>query len=147
MRRTGWLPRRTPLKRTTKRRTKAVGLPSGIRPEQRLNALMRDQARCRRCGIVCLNVPSSLHHRLLRSRGGTDELSNLLLLCGSGTTGCHGEAHANVSDAEADGFICKTGEAPADVPVITPDGWLHFTDAGTVLSRTEYLATQTGEPA
>lgn len=33
----------------------------------------------------------SIHHRMDRSIGGTNAMSNLITLCGSGTTGCHGD--------------------------------------------------------
>lgn len=41
-----------------------------------------------RC-VLCLN-PGSLHHVLPRGQGGDDVASNLVGLCGSGTTGEHG---------------------------------------------------------
>jgi hypothetical protein len=43
------------------------------------------------------SVPAnSIHHRLKRSRGGCliEDLTNLVPLCGDGTTGCHGEVEA-----------------------------------------------------
>lgn len=45
-----------------------------------------DIGLCELCGKPANNA----HHRKNRSQGGRDVLSNLLLLCGSGTTGCHG---------------------------------------------------------
>lgn len=39
---------------------------------------------------ICGNVLFSVHHVLKRSQGGDDVKENLVPLCGSGTTGCHG---------------------------------------------------------
>jgi len=42
---------------------------------------------CRACG----ELEVSFHHIVPRSLGGDDVPANLIPLCGSGTTGCHGE--------------------------------------------------------
>jgi hypothetical protein len=50
--------------------------------------------RCEGCGLP--NWQGQVHHRVFRSHCGPRLLwhpSNLLALCGSGTTGCHGRAH------------------------------------------------------
>jgi hypothetical protein len=43
-------------------------------------------------GVVCVicGNKASLHHLYPRGQGGDDVESNLIGLCGSGTTGCHG---------------------------------------------------------
>lgn len=46
------------------------------------------------CG-ACGRPPGSPHHVIPRSEGGDDVAANLLMLCGSGTTGCHGAWHGN----------------------------------------------------
>jgi hypothetical protein len=46
---------------------------------------------CVACGVT---GPLNAHHVLSRARGGDDVPENLLLVCGSGTTGCHGMFHA-----------------------------------------------------
>lgn len=45
---------------------------------------------CARCRV---RPAESLHHRLRKSRGGRliEDAFNLVPLCGSGTTGCHGD--------------------------------------------------------
>jgi 5-methylcytosine-specific restriction endonuclease McrA len=43
---------------------------------------------CRICGSW--NEPAGLHHIVPRSLGGDDRAGNLVRLCGTGTTGCHG---------------------------------------------------------
>lgn len=47
--------------------------------------------------------------------------ANLLTLCGSGTTGCHGWVTANPSAARMDGLSVSQHTDPATVPVLT---WL-----------------------
>lgn len=76
----------------------------------------RELQCCARCGVV-IWVGGSRHHRKYRSRRGGDEVSNGLLLCGSGTTGCHGWAHANPIAARQTGFAVGADEDPLLVPV------------------------------
>ncbi len=46
--------------------------------------------------VVCGDTASpSQHHVLPRGQGGDDDPANLVSLCGSGTTGCHGLIEAN----------------------------------------------------
>lgn len=76
----------------------------------------RDCQRCARCGVT-IRSGASRHHRKFVSRRGGDEVSNGLLLCGSGTTGCHGWAHANPLLARVGGFAVHGWEDPRLVPV------------------------------
>jgi len=46
-------------------------------------------AKCGPCR-VCGGNGNSLHHLVPRSLGGDDVADNLVPLCGTGTTGCHG---------------------------------------------------------
>lgn len=86
---------------------------------------------CARCGVVIWNN-GSRHHRLLRSRNGGDEVSNGVLMCGSGTTGCHGWAHANPADATALGFMVPSGVLPGMWPIMHAlYGWVVLYDDGT----------------
>ena len=62
---------------------------------------------CERCGKP---GATNAHHRLNQSQGGPDTLSNLLLMCGSGTTGCHGWVTQHPDDAQAHGFTVKLGQ-------------------------------------
>lgn len=74
----------------------------------------------------------SRHHRKLRSRGGADAADNLVLMCGSGTTGCHGWAHAHPADATALGFIVSRWDDPATVPILHAlYGWVLLLTDGT----------------
>ena len=51
--------------------------------------------------VVCGNRAQNWHHRLNRSRGGLDDDTNLVPLCGTGTTGCHGRVTVNPEWARA----------------------------------------------
>lgn len=102
--------------------------PKSVRPtdEVRAEAYARDQWWCVRCGTG--DVALNLHHRTARGMGGTrDPLSaspaNLITLCGSGTTGCHGwvESHREVSFKE--GWLVPRGIDPATVPVRCGGYW------------------------
>ena len=81
--------------------------------------MRRDRYRCVRCGKPLEYGPASLHHRRLRSHPfkGLHQPSNLIWLCGSGTTGCHGWVHAHPAKAEDDGYIVNAWNDPKVVPV------------------------------
>lgn len=86
---------------------------------QRLIAVVdeRERQKCARCGRI-IWVGGSRHHRKFRSRGGSDEVANLVLMCGSGTTGCHGWVHANPRAAREVGFALESWEGPDAVPIV-----------------------------
>lgn len=92
---------------------------------------VRSGGACERCGrnLVGTRLPYSRHHRQRRRDGG-DRLSNLLLLCGTGTTGCHGWITEHPDPAQAAGWIVPAlgDEDPAAVPVRLADGWLYLLD-------------------
>lgn len=45
-----------------------------------------------------------VHHRKLRSQGGTNDLVNLLDVC----TACHGTIHANPADSYENGLLIRS---------------------------------------
>lgn len=55
---------------------------------------------CARCG----ERGSNRHEKLSRGRGGLRDEFNTVVLCGSGTTGCHGWTTANPLAAQAEGL-------------------------------------------
>lgn len=59
-----------------------------------VDALRLARIRSDECA-ACRSAPSNVHHVILRGEGGDDVAGNLLLLCGSGTMGCHGAWHGN----------------------------------------------------
>lgn len=72
-------------------------------------ALLHERAGgcCEGCGVA---GATNAHHRMNRSQGGADKLSNLLLLCGSGTMGCHGTVTMNPHWARVRGLTVTFGQ-------------------------------------
>lgn len=102
----------------------------------------RDGGACANCGrslrFDARGFEWSLHHRTPRGSGGsrapwTNLPSNLVLLHGSGTTGCHGGFEKNRKQAENLGFIVRHGiRLPADIPIQHfRYGLTYLTDTGT----------------
>lgn len=96
---------------------------SGFSTRVREAILSRDGHRCVRCGMQSTQI----HHRRPRGMGGTtqqstDEPANGVVLCGSGTTGCHGWVESHRSQAVSDGLIVSQGQEPATVPVLLYQG-------------------------
>lgn len=82
--------------------------------------LKRADGRCESCGDELVGrrgFEFSVHHRKLRSQGGDNRLSNLVALCGHGTSGCHGYAHSEVAKSRVAGFLVRRRENPAAKPV------------------------------
>lgn len=102
----------------------------------------RAKGRCELCGRdLTTGHPFSRHHRRARGSGGSslawvNEVSNLLLLCGSATTpgGCHSLVETQKVLAYANGWVVRmTGtHKPAEVPVVLAafDEPMYLTDAG-----------------
>lgn len=91
----------------------------------------RDGWSCVRCGVSLYSTSGSRHHRKRRRSGGHGA-ANLVLLCGSGTTGCHGWAHAHPDEARLVGLIVPTWLDPLDVPVLLLRTWALLDDEGHV---------------
>lgn len=79
-------------------------------------------AECRLCGTT---EGVNAHHLIPRSLGGLWTESNVVGLCGSGTTGCHGDVErrhvdalyrlrASLTDAEYSYVVNKAGEGFMD---------------------------------
>lgn len=105
---------------------------------------VRDGMVCRRC-CRFIQREASIHHRLPRGMGGstskigaerTERASNLVRLCGSGVTGCHGWIESNRQRAYQLGWLVHRWDDPAEVPMIDNYGrtfWLD--DSGAVLDE------------
>lgn len=100
---------------------------TGPSPQTRQAVIGRDSGQCLRCG----QMTGQVHHRWPRGRGGHNATSNLMLLCGSGTTGCHGWAEHNRAAAYALGYLVPTGFDPASVQVWAKyRGWMWLDNTG-----------------
>lgn len=116
----------------------------------------RDEFRCFRCGANVIAAPRSIHHRMLKSGGGKDDMVNLITLCGSGTTGCHGAVHGSrtpgntdygVKQARHEGFIVSRYQLPEHMPVKHwRQGYVFLYPDGGMVQATaqEVEATQNG---
>lgn len=79
--------------------------------------------RCARCG----GFGTSVQHRKPRQAGGTRDplinaASNLIWVCGHGTTGCHGHMESYRSEAYESGWLVHSECDPAEQEVLLWDG-------------------------
>jgi hypothetical protein len=116
---------------------------TGATEEVRMSVMVRAAFRCERCGVSIQSIPMSIHHRRPRAMGGTTRPetnypSNLMALCGSGTSGCHGYLESHRSEAMDYGFIVPQYEQPNNVPVKTyMNGWVLLNDDGSFSTTLE----------
>ena len=105
-----------------------MSIPAKVRKALKERASIDDYPCCEICGRAGAN---NAHHRRNQSQQGRDVLSSLLLLCGSGVTGCHGEVTGNPDWAERFGYTVKGELAdPVSVPVLLHHGWVLLDDQG-----------------
>lgn len=102
-----------------------------MRKSIRAAVIKRDRF-CVKCGSA-VDKDCAVHHRKLRSQAGKDVLSNLIALCHA----CHNlgsdSVHLNPRTAAENGWIVKSFEDPALVPVrYQQDRWVYLDDEGTV---------------
>lgn len=133
--RTG-LARRTPLPRARAKRLSNAQAPTrrprSTGPTQRVRDTVRARAdgccEIPGCGLLIHDGyawlrPHSFHHRRPRQMGGdprptTNSPANLLLVCGTGTTGCHGALEQARADAYERGWLVHRDiDDPSTVPV------------------------------
>jgi hypothetical protein len=93
---------------------------TGPTPATRETVAVRAGYHCELC-YTPISGQASIHHRRPRRMGGTrrsdvNEPANLMLLCGSGTTGCHGWVESHRKNALADGIILYDRDIPAEHP-------------------------------
>ncbi len=89
----------------------------------RLAVYERDNGSCVICGRGVSFDWAEIHHRKYRSRGGRDELANLITLDGCHKTAVH-EDHTGL--ATANGWAVSRTCEPADIPVRYADGSLRY---------------------
>lgn len=101
----------------------------------------RDDWTCASCSKPITGIAGrdySVQHRIARGPGGTSDPAinspaNLILLCGSATTGCHGIAESRDQTMHARGFWLNTWENPATFPVDhAVHGWVLLLEDGGI---------------
>lgn len=87
--------------------------------QARAEVFERSQGRCEaQIEGVCAGRGTNAHHKHMSGQGGPDTPENLLWVCGSGTTGCHGWIHANPREAVELGLLVSSfSPAPGLVSV------------------------------
>lgn len=100
--------------------------PRGTGPSTSVRELVleRDGYACVCCGRSVIGWPYSIHHRKRRSQGGRHTPENLITLCGSGTTYCHGHVHAHIGSSLDLGRLLLSTQDPAAerVRIYAPPG-------------------------
>lgn len=109
----------------------AKSKPFKVDDETRFTVLARGHYRCERCKQDFLKSGVSIHHRRPRMMGGSknQELhksANLIALCGSGTTGCHGWVESHRLEARTFGYLIQKVESAEKIPFkdLNGDWWL-----------------------
>lgn len=95
----------------------------------RRNVLCRAFFACEICGTK--QEMSSIHHRTPRGMGGSrdkklNSMANLVYICGSGTTGCHGRVESYREQAYERGWLVRRGVDPETVPFMDKKGNLYI---------------------
>lgn len=116
--------------------------------------LNRDGYRCIRCSVPIEGERGSdwsLQHRRPRGLGGTRRLdanspSNLISLCGSATTGCHGHVESYRAEAYTAGWLVSIHADPANVPVLVDHGsrWVYLDSEGSYADQPAAVREYTG---
>jgi hypothetical protein len=113
-------------------------MPSGPDKSTVEAVLTRAGHSCEACGASVgdrRGIDFSIHHRRPRGMGGTSWFgsnltSNLMVLCGSGTTGCHGDVESHRIAAITRGFLVTGRNDPAEVPVTIRGQYMLLTNGG-----------------
>lgn len=110
----------------------------------------RDRGACVRCGAPVVHLERgrawSIHHRRPRGTGGTRVVwvnlaANGVVLCGSGTTGCHGWTERERTKAFNLGFlVSKIGVATAMTTRLRHHlyGWVLLDNEGGYTAAEDY---------
>ena len=101
--------------------------------------LERAQYSCEACGSLVGDRRGedwSVQHRLPRRMGGTrwrgvNLPSNLMILCGSAVTGCHGFAESKRAAALAAGWLLSSNPDPTTTPALVCKRWVLLTNEAT----------------
>jgi hypothetical protein len=121
-----FVPKRKPVTVPKRPRTRSKPTPAGTVTSGKVPARIRDAALCRdgrccqRCGISLHGRDYSLQHRDARGMGGSKTkhtLANLVALCGTATTGCHGYVESQPIESDRLGWSVPNGATPEEWPV------------------------------
>ncbi len=66
-------------------------------------------------------------------RPETRAASNGVLLCGSGTTGCHNHVESDRARSYDHGLLLRRHQVPSETPVLLDRGWVLLGDNGLYL--------------
>lgn len=109
----------------------AKSKPNKVDEDTRFQVLARGFYRCERCKGEFNLAGVSIHHRRPRMMGGSknQELhkpANLIALCGSGTTGCHGWVESHREQARTFGYLIQKVESAQEIPFkdLSGNWWL-----------------------
>lgn len=82
------------------------------------------------CEVCGAKRATEVHHRLHRSHGGRDTVTNMIHVCGWGnTSGCHGAAHTD-SNRYGNGWAVRSGFDPGLLPVLYRGELMMLTEDG-----------------
>ena len=119
-----------------KRRTTAKKVIKTPVKELRLLVMSRSAFHCERCGKrLGEGEHVSVHHRTPRGMGGSHDerlnlMSNLMALCGSGTTGCHGWIEHNREEARQNGWLVSRGTDASTIPALVRGVLVYLNNEG-----------------
>jgi hypothetical protein len=137
LKRTGPIKRKTPMKAAqhlTQRivKTKRAKVTAAERNARKV-VKARSNGLCEVCGRA---EGTNMHHRKGRSQGGPWTPENILHLCGSGTTGCHGAITVNPALAKSRGWSLLSTQVPAEMPaVLAGRGWVFLLEDGSTTQQ------------
>lgn len=110
-------------------------MPGGQFTEAQRRAMFERANGC--CEVCTRRLPEkgwNAHHRQGRGMGGTKRVMSCadgLVVCGSGTTGCHGLIESRRRWAEKRGYVVRRPTRPLEVPVFALGRWVLFNADGT----------------
>lgn len=126
--------RRWPTKAAVRSATIRAARRSGGPSPAAVDAVIDRDGSCVVCGEINgdeRGVDWSIQHRKRRSQGGDNRLSNLLLLCGNGTVGCHSKVDGSPINGRRGGWLILGSDEPELVPVAHRlHGWVLLDNRG-----------------
>lgn len=104
---------------------------TGPSNDTRMRVYARSGGKCELCNNRM--TKTSIHHRRPRQMGGSkgqwvNMMENLLAICGTGTTGCHGKVESERENSYTTGRLVRSGDLPWEVPYMDMHGhwWMLY---------------------